>query len=194
MTRAELMSALTDGLKELLRGYALPSRLQGDSGIQPVMQEVKVFAQYMPQPSGITFADRTIADPQDTSKYGRLRSYVADDYESNFPCVIVKLGDMSDEEEQDRKHTSVKVNILLGVYDESPECQGYMDLLNLQELIRKWLMDQRVLAHRFLLRMPLVSALDESETWPVYFGTMSMQYELGRPVRSSGYVYRYGQP
>ncbi len=99
---------------------------------------------------------------------------------------------MTDTEEQSRKHSSVKVSILAGVYDESPECQGYIDLLNLQEHIRIWLMDQRVLAHKYLLKMPLVSKLDDTETWPVYFGIMDMEYELGRPVRSSEFVYRYG--
>lgn len=179
MTRAELMTALTEGLKEQLKGYALPSRVKG----QEVMQEVKVFAQYLPQPEGVTFSDKSTG----------LKNYTAYDYESNFPCVIVKLGDMTDTEEQSRKHSSVNVSILAGVYDESPECQGYVDLLNLQEVIRKWLMEERVLARKFLLRMPLTCALDDSETWPVYFGTMAMSYELGRPVRSSGYVYRYGQ-
>lgn len=188
MTRADLMAELVEGLRKLLRGYSLPSRLQGVDGTEPsmqvVMQEVKVFAQYLPQPSGITFADKAAG----------LKNYAADDYESNFPCVIVKLGELTDTEEQSANHSSVKVSILAGVYDESPECQGYIDILNLQEMIRKWLMDRRVLAHKFLLRMPLSSRLDDSETWPVYFGTMELTYELGRPVRSSGYVYRYGQP
>ena len=194
MTRAELMESLTQELREVLRGYTLPSRLHGVDGIAPsmqtVMQEVKVFAQYLPQPSGITFDDREYPNIRE---HDRIKKYDADDYESNFPCVIVKLGDMTDTEEQDRKHSSVKVSILAGVYDESPECQGYVDLLNLQEVIREHLMEHRVLGHKFLLRMPLVSKLDETETWPVYFGVMDMQYELGRPVRSSGYVYRYGQ-
>ncbi len=195
MTRAELMNSLVSGLKTLLKGYTLPSRLQGtdgeSSGIQNVMQEVKVFLQYLPQPEGITFDSREYPNIR---KYDRLKNYDADDYESNFPCVIVKLGDMTDSEEQSRNHSSVKVSILAGVYDESPECQGYMDLLNLQEVIRKWLLEERVLARKFLLRMPLMSRLDDSETWPVYFGTMELTYELGRPVRSSEYVYRYGQP
>ena len=187
MTRAELIDSLTSGLKALLKGYTLPSRLQGVDGVDPSMQviqqEVKVFAQYLPQPEGITFAEKNTG----------LKNYADSDYESNFPCVIVKLGDMTDMEEQSRSHSSVKVVLLAGVYDESPECQGYVDLLNLQEVIRKWLMEERVLARKFLLKMPLLSSLDEAETWPVYFGTMSMTYELGRPVRSSGYVYRYGQ-
>ncbi len=195
MTRADLITELVDGLQKLLRGYTLPSRLHGVDGenpdIQTVMQEVKVFAQYLPQPSGITFDSREYPNAR---KYDRLKNYADNDYESNFPCVIVKLGELTDTEEQSVNHSSVKVDLLLGVYDESPECQGYIDLLNLQEIIRAWLMDRRVLAHKFLLRMPLVSRLDETETWPVYFGVMSMQYELGRPVRSSGYVYRYGQP
>ena len=188
MTRAELIDSLTSGLKKLLKGYTLPSRLQGtdgeSSGIQSVMQEVKVFAQYLPQPEGITFAEKNTG----------LKNYADYDYESNFPCVIVKLGDMTDNEEQSRNHSSVKVSILAGVYDESPECQGYADLLNLQEVIRKWLLEERVLARKFLLRMPLMSTLDDSDTWPVYFGTMEMMYELGRPVRSSEYVYRYERP
>ena len=195
MTRAELIDSLTSGLKKLLKGYTLPSRLQGtdgeSSGIQNVMQEVKVFAQYLPQPEGITFDSREYPNIR---KYDRLKNYDADDYESNFPCVIVKLGDMTDNEEQSRNHSSVKVSILAGVYDESPECQGYMDLLNLQEVIRKWLLEERVLSRKFLLRMPMVSKLDDSETWPVYFGTMELTYELGRPVRSSEYVYRYERP
>ena len=83
---------------------------------------------------------------------------------------------------------------MAGVYDESPECQGYMDLLNLQEVIRKWLLEERVLSRKFLLRMPLMSKLDDSDTWPVYFGVMELNYELGRPVRSSEYVYRYERP
>lgn len=188
MTRVDLMTNLIGGLKYLLKGYTLPSRLQGvdeeHPEIQNVMQEVKVFAQYLPQPQGITFADKSTG----------LKNYTADDYESCFPCVIVKLDDMTDTEENSREHSSVKVNILAGVYDESPECQGYIDLLNLQEHIRKWLLEERVLARKFLLKMPMTSHFDESETWPVYFGTMSMTYELARPVRSSEYVYRYGQP
>ena len=194
MTRAELIDSLTSGLKKLLKGYVLPSRLQGkdgeSTGIQSVMQEVKIVAQYIPQPSGITFEQRTYPNKR---PYDRLHDYQDYDYESNFPCVIVKLGDMSDSEEQSAEHSAVKVSILAGVYDESPECQGYVDLLNLQEVIRKWLIEERVLARKFLLRMPLTCALDDSDTWPVYFGTMAMSYELGRPVRSSGYVYRYGQ-
>lgn len=195
MTRADLMTALIGGLKHLLKGYTLPSRLQGvdeeHPEIQNVMQEVKVFAQYLPQPSGVTFDKREYPN---TRKFDRLKDYDADDYESKFPCVIVKLGDMTDTEENSREHSSVKVSILAGVYDESPECQGYIDLLNLQEHIRKWLLEERVLARKFLLKMPMVCSLDELETWPVYFGTMSMTYELARPVRNSDYVYRYGQP
>lgn len=188
MTRVDLLNDLADGLKKLLKGYSLPSRFQGVDGVEPgmqvIQQEVKVFAQYLPQPSGITFEGRETG----------LKNYADSDYESNFPCVIVKAGDMTDTEEQAGRHSSVKVSILAGVYDESPECQGYVDLLNLQETIRGWLMERRVLGHRFLLRMPLVSRLEEGETWPVYFGVMEMAYELGRPVRSSGYVYRYGTP
>ena len=113
MTRAELITELTSGLGKLLKGYSLPSRMQGVDGIEPSMQviqqEVKVFAQYLPQPSGVTFEDRGY--PTYKQPYDRLSGYGADDYESNFPCVIVKLGDMTDTEENSREHSSVKVSI-----------------------------------------------------------------------------------
>ncbi len=194
MTRADLMNALTSGLRELLKGYPMSSRFQivdaGEQKLLETQKTVNVFAQYLPQSSGVTFEQREYPNSR---KYDRLKNYDAEDYESNFPCVIVKLGDMTDTEEQSRNHSSVNVVILAGVYDESPDCQGYIDLLNLQEVIRKWLLEERVLGRKFLLKMPLVSKLDDSDTWPVYFGVMELTYQLGRPVRSSEYVYRYEQ-
>ena len=178
MNRASLITDLTQRLTELMRGYSLP----GKTGL---LQEVKVFAQYVPQPAGITFENRNSTG---------LKNYAPADYESNFPCLIVKLEDMTDLEERARTHSLCNVRILIGIYDDKPECQGYVDVLNIQETLRLYLLENRLLANRHLLMMPLKSKLNEVDTWPVYWGEMELTYQVGRPVRSADFVYRYDFP
>ena len=175
MNRLTLIQDLTGRLSELLHGYSLP----GKTGL---LQQVRVFAQYVPQPSGITFS---------TKENRGLKNYSSSDYESNFPCVIVQLGEMADVEENSRTHSTCNVRLLIGIYDEASECQGYQDVLNIQELIRQYLMEHRILANRHLLMMPMKCRLLDAETWPVYFGEMDLLYQVGRPVRNSDYVYAY---
>lgn len=158
-----------------MQGYSLP----GKSG---ALQEVRVFAQYVPQPAGITFTDK--------EKRG-LKNYASSDYESNFPCIIVQFGEMTDLEERSRQHSTCSVRLLIGIYDDEPECQGYQDVLNIQETIRQYLLEHRILANRHLLMMPMKCRLLDAETWPVYFGEMELNYQVGRPIRSNDYVYAF---
>lgn len=175
INRLTLIQDLTSRLSGLLKGYSLP----GKSGL---LQEVRVFAQYVPQPSGISFS---------TKDQRGLKNYSSSDYESNFPCVIVQLGEMNDVEERSKTHSTCDVRLLIGIYDDAPECQGYQDVLNIQELIRQYLLEHRILANRHLLMMPMKCRLLDSETWPVYFGEMNLLFQVGRPVRNSDYVYAY---
>lgn len=169
------MQDLTSRLSTLMLGYSLP----GKTGM---LQEVKVFAQYVPQPAGISFNNKELSG---------LKNYSSTDYESNFPCIIVQLGEMMDVEENSRTHSTCNVQLLIGIYDETPECQGYQDVLNIQELIRQYLLEHRILAHRHLLIMPVKCRLLDAETFPIYFGVMDLLFQVGRPVRNSDYVYAY---
>ena len=178
MNRASLIEDLTSKLTSLMSGYSLP----GKSGL---LQQVNVFSQYVPQPAGITFEER--------DKTG-LKNYSSADYESNFPCVVVKLEDMNDVEERSKTHSLCNVRILIGIYDDKPECQGYIDVLNIQEVIRAFLLEHRLLANRHLLMMPVKCRLLDVETWPVYWGEMELIFQVGRPVRSSDFVYAYDFP
>lgn len=172
MNQIRLLQDLTDRLRLLFEGYSLPNK----SG---TLQEVQVFRQYLPQPEGLTFTDR---------ERGGLKNYGASDFDSNFPCVIVKLLEQTDREERGNDGTTVKVAILTGIYDESRECQGYIDILNLQERIREYLLEYRLLGERYLLVMPLVSKLIESESWPVYWGEQTMTYIAARPVMGMDWI------
>lgn len=165
MTELLLLDELVARMKKLFAGYTLLNK----SGI---LQEVRVFAQWVPQPAGIT-----INDPRTG-----IKNYAASDYESNLPCVLVQLGESIDTEQGRIDAASCGVKFLTAIYDANPECQGYRDILNIQERIREDLLNERITARRFRMAMPLKSRLLDTDTWPVYFGEIEAIFEIGRPV------------
>ena len=171
MTELNLLDALVSRLTEKFAAYELKAK----SGL---LQTVRVFAQYLPQPSGIT------VKPKDDSDSIVPQGYTSTDIESNFPCVIVKLYDSTDKEEGSIDQTRIGVNFLVGTYDESPDCQWYRDVLNIIEVIRQDLLTLpgRVLDQRYRLEMPLKNYLFEDQPWPIYFGQIESVWETGRPL------------
>ena len=172
MTELLLIDELVKRLRELFRGYTLLNK----SGI---LQEVKIFAQYLPQPSGISIMDKELKG---------VNNYVSEDYDNNFPCVIVKIDDVMDKEEGNADMSECGVKLLCGIYDEAAESQGYRDVMNMQERIRENLLNDRVIGGRYLLKMPMYTKLLNDDTWPVYFGEQKLIYEIGRP-RMQEYIY-----
>ena len=173
MNRVDLLDTLVSVLREEFAGYYLPNKA-GE------MQEVKIYAQYLPQPQSITFTER--------ERKG-LAGYESADYESNFPCIIVKLDDMTDSEEGSVELSTVRVKVIAGVYDAEPESQGYRYILAMQDKIRLLLLDKRVIGGKFLLDMPMKSKLYDIETWPVWYGEQELTYHAGRPLQNWGYVH-----
>ena len=186
MIELNLLDALVKRFTDLFRAYELPSK----SG---ALQTVKIFPQFLPQPSAVTViskADSTNIIPQ---------GYTATDIEGNFPCVIVKLGEVTDKEEGSLDHARANVQVVIGTFDgvynsdsgayeESKDCQGYRDVFNIIERIRLDLltMPGRALDGRFMLTMPLTSGLAESE-WPYFLGYMNTVWEIPRPLMPNSY-------
>ena len=170
MTELNLLDALVEKLRELFMGY----ELKGKSGL---LQNVKVFAQYLPQPQAV------VVDT-DTDTEIEPQGYSPEDIESNFPCVIVKIDETTDREEGSLDAARISVRILAGTYDESPDCQGYRDVLNIIEAVRQCLltMDARVLVNKYRLEMPMKSYLFDEQAWPIYFGQIETVWETGRPM------------
>lgn len=169
MTELTLLDALVARLTEMFKNYELKAK----SGL---LQTVRVFAQYLPLPQAVTVDTDTDEDTEIEPQ-----GYQAEDYESNFPCVIVKLNEATSREEGSLDATRINVNLLVGTYDESPDCQGYRDVLNIIEVIRQELLTHRVLDSRYRLEMPMKSYLFEEQAWPVYFGQIETVWETGRP-------------
>lgn len=178
MTRLDLLDALTDKLKVEFLGCMLPNK-------EGVAQQINIYSQWLPQGKGVSF------DKRET--FG-LKSYEADDYTANFPCIIVRLDDMTDSEENKLTASTVTVKIMTGVYDAAPDVQGYRDILNVQERIRALLLEHRIISGQFIMRMPLRSRLLDVETWPIWWGEQEMIYTLGRPLQDWEYVHGGHRP
>ena len=173
MNEIDLQDSMCDLLRDIFAGYQLLNK--GGN-----LQEIQIFAQYVPQPAGVTIHAR-----ENTG----LKNYTDTDYESNFPCIVVILNECEDKEERRIDASLVKMTLLFCVYDDAPECQGYRDLLNMQERVRNYLLVNRVVNNRFRLEMPVRTRLINCETWPVYFGEMDLVFQSGRPSMPKGFVF-----
>ena len=175
MIELNLLDSLVARFKELFADYELPAK----SGL---LQNVKVFAQYLPHTEAEVNGDE---DEEEIQPQG----YSASDEESKFPCVIVHFDESIDREENTLDANRINMRILVGTYDESADCQGYRDVLNIIERIRQDLltMPSRVLDSRYRLEMPLKSYLFDEQPWPVYFGQIETVWETGRPMMPINY-------
>lgn len=172
MTDIKLIDALAVRLREMFKGYVLLNK----SG---VLQEVQVFTQYLPQPEGLAVDDR--------EKSG-LKSYGSSDYEANFPSIIIRHEGHIDHEERRLDQSRTEIKLLIGIFDERPETEGWRDILSIVDRIRKEFLVNRVLAERYLLNMPLEYKLLDADTWPVYFGEMSLKFDTGREIMGRDFV------
>jgi hypothetical protein len=178
MIALSLQDALVSRFQEMFSDYALPTK-GGEERI------IKVFPQYLPQPKGPTVKPR--GEPDDDEPDG---GYGPEDFEANFPCIIVKFDEGTDKEENTADATRIAVRILVGIYDESPDCQGYRDVMNIIETIRQDLLTSRYLERKYRLEMPFKWYLFEDQPWPVFFGQIETVWETGRPLMpGTGNIY-----
>lgn len=188
MIKLGLIDALVAFLKEVFAEYQLPAK----SGL---LQNVRVFAQYMPQPEAVEVntddndEENESADTDENEETTNTNTteplgYSATDIESNFPCVIVKFEDCTIKEEGSIDAVRMKVSILVGTYDESADCQGYRDVVNIIDKIEQEILalPARVLKQRYRLEMPLKDYLPPEQPYPIYLGVIESVWETGRPL------------
>ena len=173
MTELGFIDALVAFLKKIFADYQLPAK----SGL---LQNVQVFAQYMPQPEAVEINTDDDEEEESTKPLG----YTATDIESNFPCVIVKFEECTIKEEGSIDAVRINVSFLVGTYDESADCQGYRDVLNIIDKIEQEILElpARVLAQRYRLEMPLKDYLPPEQPYPIYLGVIETVWETGRPL------------
>ncbi len=168
--------ALKAKMSEIFADYSLTNK-------NGVLQNVRIFSQYMPLPNGISLAN----------KASGIKNYDETDYEANFPCVIIHYDDCVDDEERRLELSTHKVKLIFGAYDEDKECQAYIDIMQMMDIVKLELLTRRILAGKFRLNMPVKSQLLELDTWPIYFGQLDLIYESGRATMPADFVYGNGR-
>ena len=186
MLELDLIDALANKLDEIFEGITIP----GKDGVH---RPIQVFEQYTPLGSGFVSNNDDAFDDDETGSFlfpqlGKsengvnLAGYEPSDYDSNFPCVIVRYLEHTDKEEKRFDQSMTSIKLIYGIYDESQDCQGYRHILNMIDLTRISLLQDRTLANQFMLAMPIKTRLLDADTWPVYFGEMDLYYITGRPI------------
>ena len=173
MTGINLLDAIKLELSILFSDYSLPNK-------NGVLQLVKIFTQYMPLPKSITLTTKSIG----------MKNYDEDDYEANFPSIIIRYASSIDNEERRLEMTTHSVSLLFGVYSEERECQAWRDIMLMMDTVKQNFLTHRVLGNRYRLNMPVKSQLLDVDTWPVYFGQIDMTYESGRATQPALFVHR----
>lgn len=97
-----------------------------------------------------------------------------------FPLIIIKLFDG----EKKNKEDSNKVNIglVIGIYDNGSDNQGYRDVTHIMNKVIKNLYENPMVNDQFEL-LSHRWALVEEETEPYLFGAVEMTFEAPEPIR-----------
>ena len=110
-----------------------------------------------------------------------------EEMEDPFPYCIVKLDSGKSEGATDA-HV-VKTVIMLGIYDDSVEADGYQTILNIFEDIRARFRKNQILKGKYVARNEITWALadEDEETFPYFFGAMYMEWEIAEYGREDRY-------
>lgn len=109
-------------------------------------------------------------------------TYKYEDDEKNepFPYMIVKLDSGNADDGEAHK---VKVLILIGIFDDNENKQGYRDVINVIDKIYIRFGKDRVLDHQYVAEWPFRWQLYEDDTYPYYFGGIEMNFDIPAVIR-----------
>ena len=93
--------------------------------------------------------------------------------EKKYPLVMVSIRSV----ECDNYKQFANVEITIGTYGEEEE--SLIDLLNISERIRQYLLKNIKLANRFLMLYPLRMEILTDQPYPFRFGYITTQYTIG---------------
>ncbi|WNF36410.1 hypothetical protein RJD24_18610 [Bacillaceae bacterium IKA-2] len=153
MTPLELQNALKKRIEKVVKGFKLNSS-------KTLQKEILVFEQHLP----------TKAKSQSRNPETEL-----------YPCIIVYLdeGEIPDI----NSINQVKVFLVIGVYDDEFDNQGYRDAMNVVEKIIQDLERAPVIEKRFEMKHPLKWKYNDEDQGPYYFAWIETNFEIPRSLR-----------
>ncbi|CCJ32888.1 hypothetical protein [Caloramator australicus] len=93
----------------------------------------------------------------------------------DYPYVIIRAMNGVDNQEK----SEIKINLIIGTYSDDHE--GWQDTLNIIQRIRQRLLEQRTLAKKFRLELPLEWELFEEQALPEWNGLIKTIWTIPQP-------------
>lgn len=98
-----------------------------------------------------------------------------------LPFVVVRPSKGSDDAPNDGAYQStVEAMILIAVH--RPDEEGYRDVVTILEKIRLKLLSYPVFGERYRVERPITWEVSEDESWPNWYGVMTLQVTIPQPV------------
>lgn len=91
-----------------------------------------------------------------------------------FPHINIKL---IDGEIAETSGDMIRVQLIIGVFDNQPERNGHKDVLNIIRKIQERFAKNRVLNKKYVLTYPMRWVLSDEEKYSYYFGGLEMKFE-----------------
>ncbi len=170
MVATFLQDDLVQELKKIFDGFLLKSP---DGTLSPV----NVFAQYLPIPKPAPTPKGDV-DPELVEE-GLAASDVLT-VPDPYPYIIVRVVEGEIKEIEDDQ--AVETMILIGIYDNDLNNQGYKDVLNIIQKIYERFSKNAILNRRYECVMPIEWVLQEEESYPYYIGGMTLNF-ITHPIR-----------
>lgn len=167
-----LQDALVKELERIFKGFLLRNP-QGE------MSKINIFCQGLPIPEATYQPDI----PAEQLENGLVQEITRED---PYPYIIVRIddGEIADE----ASTQTVNTLLLVGVYDDGYDRQGEKDVLNIIAKIYERFAKMPVLNKKYTMQYPIQWTLQDEDTYPYYFGGMSLKWEIAAIRKEDEYA------
>lgn len=100
-----------------------------------------------------------------------------------FPYIIARIDSGGIATQQDPHQ--VAVLLLIGIFDDNPENQGHLAVLEILEVIQQHYEESPLLKGQFTFVDPFNWALQDEDSYPYYFGAANLSFKLPAPRRKA---------
>ncbi len=174
MVASFLQSELAEELKNILVNFRLKSP-QGEKS------SIYIFEQFLPVPQPKQQDETKISS--ELLENGLVEEQTALD---PFPHIIVRITDGEIKDENSAQIVSVM--LLIGVYEPDFDKQGHKDILNIITKIYERFAKMPVLNGKYTIQYPILWAIQDEESYPYYYGGMSLLFETAAVRREHPYA------
>lgn len=167
-----LQTDLCEELKRLFAGqtFLTPPTEEGQEARR---KELNIHKQWLPIPD--TNAAGNEITPEMIER-GQVETFTV---EQVFPYIVVRISE--GRIEQPGGNQAVNILLNFGVYDPDKRNNGYLDILHMIETIRQRFFKNPILNHHYECESKMEWALQDEESYPYNFGSLSMNF-LTAPI------------